>query len=209
EELAKNTMNGAMTSAAFQTVADFEGLGYLGDLEDKRVKEEKKFGFATAAKAMKEFVDLGFYESPVISCGVSAHALCYIFLKRRQPANVCDMDKLRAVVKDGRPRLIRIDLYGHSYVIEQLAGDPPQGNVYQSNMAVIGNSVLGITLHKYLREHTNPVRILPYLNDLVTVTSGDTDKGTRAMLYCKLYTTRTYRENKEVVPITPDSVDTP
>ena len=181
------------------------GLGYLGDLDDQRRKDAEKKGFAQAATQAKQLVEWGVYEPAVTSCGLSANAFCVIFTRRKALTNVCTLGQLQQVVQDRNQRLIRIDLHGHSYVIEQIDTSkpplPPRGNVYQSNMAVIGNSELGITLHKYLHEQVNPVALDGYLDELSVVTSSATDAPTRAKLYTKLYTTRTYRANPDVKPI--------
>jgi hypothetical protein len=142
----------------------------------------------------------------VLSCGLTAKTFCRIFTGSAELANTCTLAELRELVKDRRARLIRIDLRGHAYVIEQVESTEnhltPRGNVYQSNIAVIANSELGISLKKYLDENPNPVDLHSYFDQLATVTSDDAPASTRLDVYKKLYTAPSYLSNPEVKSIT-------
>ena len=135
-----------------------------------------------------------------ISCGAMANVLCHVFTKTRELGSQCDLAGLVNLVKDRAPRLIRIDLRGHSYVIEQIdtrASSEPLGNVYQSNIAVLSNPDLGITMYKYLHEHQNPVKLLDYLAELAVVADPKAQAEKRQQLYLKLFTVPTYLGNPE------------
>jgi hypothetical protein len=116
------------------------------------------------------------------------------------------------LVQDGRRRVIRITTRGHTFVIEQVptaeGKGPPEGNVYQSNVAVVNNvGHLGIAIEKYLRENPNPVDLDAYLGDLADLTSGGKPVWTRLSLYKKLFTTKSYRNNPEVRRITSEEFE--
>jgi hypothetical protein len=140
----------------------------------------------------QEFIQLGLLEpgNNPMSCGVTANAICLVFTRRKEPMNSCaNIDALKGVVSDGKQRLIRIDLKGHSYVLEQVKAATPTANVYQSNIAVIGNPGIGIGLEEYLEQHSNPVKLLPYLDQVNAVSSSSTPMARRATAYNQLYTT--------------------
>ncbi len=163
-------------------------------------------------KQLKEYVEVlksmdMFKPEQPLSCGLTANAFCYIFMDKREPGNKCDLDTLTRVIADRRQRLIRINLKGHAYVVEQIDTTKnwgePLGNVYQSNIAVIGgDDRVGINLEEYLDEHPNPVKLNNYLRQLTEVSSDVTPVAQRIDLYKKLYTTPTYRANPQAEEIT-------
>ena len=135
-----------------------------------------------------------------IACGTTANALCHVFAKQTPLANVAaSINALRVVIADCHSRIIRIDLKSHSYVIEQIdTVGTPRGNVYQSNVAVLSNPDLGITMHKYLHENANPVDLDTYLQNLELISTEATLKQTRQQLYLSMYTAPSYLQNREV-----------
>jgi len=145
-----------------------------------------------------------------LSCGLTANTFCQIFTGSARLRHSCTLPELKELIKDRQARIIRIDLAGHAYVIEQVDSrdgwSKPQGNVYQSNVAVIGNSELGITLKKYLDENPNPVDLAAYLAQLERLTSALTPGAERVDLYKQLYTAPSYLANPQVKPITPQTL---
>ncbi|HEX2732596.1 MAG TPA: hypothetical protein VHM70_13380 [Polyangiaceae bacterium] len=137
-----------------------------------------------------------------ISCGTTATALCYVFGKCSPFANEVNVQQLRGVIQDGKSRVIRIDQESHSYVIEQFetSAGPAMGNVYQSNVAVLSNGELGITMYKYLHEHTNPVNLDQHLQNIALLADQSIPKDRRQEVYLQMYTVPTYLRNPEVKP---------
>ncbi len=138
-----------------------------------------------------------------ISCGETANVLCQVFAKTRLLANECSLNNLSKVVKDRAPRIIRINLRGHNYVIEQIdtrLSGQPMGNVYQSNIAVLSNPDYGITMYKYLHEHTNPVKLLDYFKNLAVVSDPKAGIDKRRKLYLNMFTVPTYLQNPKTKP---------
>ncbi len=120
-------------------------LDYYGQMDGK-VGDKELQGYIKTLKDMDMFKP-----SQPLSCGLTANAFCYIFMNKRTPGTECDLSKLLEVIKDRRQRLIRIDLKSHAYVVEQIDTTKnfgePLGNVYQSNIAVIGGGdEVGINL---------------------------------------------------------------
>lgn len=141
-----------------------------------------------------------------LSCGITANAFCHIFLGKPIPSTQCSLEEMMKKVKDRKQRLIRVQLPGHVFVIEQLetirGWGVPQGNVYQSNIAVLGSSdTIGITLKQYLEEHKNPVRLSEYLAALALLSSEKTDPGERVKTYKELFTTQSYLKDKRLKDI--------
>src|ERR1043165_4594865 len=81
----------------------------------------------------------------------------------------------------------------------------PIGNIYQSNIAVIGGGEdVGINLQEYLDAHSNPVKLNDYFDELERLATGATPVDDRIELYKKLYTTPGYQQNPQAKPITPE-----
>jgi hypothetical protein len=156
----------------------------------------------TATVNMLEPIDGLTKPGTAIACGTTANTLCHVFAKRTPLSNVApSVHALRGIVSDCRSRVIRVDLMSHSYVIEQIDSlERPLGNVYQSNVAVLSNPDLGITMHKYLHENPNPVLLDRYLQDLAAVSDESTSKQTRQALYLAMYTAPSYLKNPLVHP---------
>lgn len=159
---------------------------------------------AGARQTIEMMMKLGLFDSgAALSCGLTANALCLVFLGTTQPANLCgSLAALRLAVADGQRRLIRIDQSSHSFVIEQLESPAIIGNLYQSNIAVLGNSEFGIRMQKYLREHDNPLDINGFLDDLDTLASASAPPSQLLDLYNKRFTVPSYRANPDTKPIT-------
>lgn len=156
-----------------------------------------------------EMVGEVFPPGMAISCGLTANVFCKIFTGSRtlDHENVT-LGDLRSTVTTRRAQLLRINLAGHAYVIEQVSTQKdhgaPTGNIYQSNIAVLGNPDLGISLHKFLREHANPIEIDGHLDSMAKLTLSSVSVGERLEIYKALYTTPSYLENSEVKEITTD-----
>lgn len=179
-------------------------LDYYGQMEGK-VDKGKVEGYVELLKQAGMFAP-----SEPLSCGLTANAFCYVFMDKRMPGNQCDLATLKELIADRKQRLIRIDLMGHSYVIEQIDTTvrwaEPIGNVYQSNIAVIGGGDrVGINLQEYLDGQTNPVKLNAYFDEMERLTSGDAPVDERVDLYKKLYTTPGYRSNPLADEITQGS----
>jgi len=195
--------------SAFGGIGMFS-LDYFGQ-EDGKVGKKELEGYIETLKAMEMYKP----GSP-LSCGLTANAFCYIFMGQRKPDNDCsDLKTLKEVIADRRQRLIRIDLKGHAYVIEQVdttaRWGEPIGNVYQSNIAVIGGGdKVGIDLQEYLDENPNPVKLNEYLDELGRLASGGSDPSApvavdkKIDLYKKLYTTPKYFDKPDAQAITPE-----
>lgn len=191
-EISREDAMGAKGLLAFQ----FYGEATGGEVDRKRLDETTQ---------MLEQLGMLQY-GMALSCGLTANTFCQIFTGKNELANTCTLPELRQVVNDRCARLIRVDLQGHAYVIEQVETTQghakPRGNVYQSNVAVIANSELGIGLKKYLDENPNPVDLHSYLDQLAVVTSKESPAPIRLEVYKKLYTAPSYLRNPEVKPIT-------
>jgi hypothetical protein len=195
-EISREDAMGARGLLAFQ----FYGESASGQIDRKR--------FDQTVKTLEEMSMLEY--GMVLSCGLTANTFCQIFTGRAQLAHTCSLAELKELVKDRQARIIRVDLQGHAYVIEQTdtahTWRKPQGNVYQSNVAVIGNSALGITLKKYLDENPNPVDLEGYLGQLAVVSSATAPAQDRLDLYKKMYTAPSYLKNPQVKPITEQAI---
>jgi hypothetical protein len=184
QAMAQDTATGLRLRAAFARYADFGSvtaehvngiLDALGDL------------------AQEELAADG-----AVSCGQSANAFCYIFAQANMPETRCvNLVELARVVLDIRPRIIRITLGGgHTYVIEQTDspadGKTAMGNIYQSNIAVLGNREVGVTLQSFLAEQGNPVRLSGHLADLAILAAPAMAPATKLPIYQRLFTTNAY-----------------
>jgi hypothetical protein len=135
-----------------------------------------------------------------ISCGRSASAFCALFrgaTERMALANkVNNLEQLKLLVADHKHRLIRIDLgSSHSYVVEQVDTREtperrPQGNVYQSNIAVYGLKDRACTVEDFLANSTkpNPIDLLSHLASLEELGANGMPER-RFELYKELYVT--------------------
>ena len=202
EELQKPGTRGFLGRAAFQSVAA------TGTADATSMATARQNAEMYQQINMAEVLEPG----AALSCGVTANALCRIFAGTAQFANTCTgLDALRTLVADGRQRAIRITMAGHTFVIEQVqtvgSDAPPQGNIYQSNVAVINNTGhLGITIKKYLRENPNPVNLDTYIESLINLTGTGLPAWTQLSIYKDLFTVKSYRNNPEVHPITSDEL---
>lgn len=196
-------------SVAYLGRAALNAMAETGKVSDETMSEA-----LTQVQEFRQSEDLAYLLEPgvALSCGVTANAFCRIFAGTEQFANSCtSLDALRRLVADGRQRVIRISMYGHTFIIEQTKTPGPKaelrGNIYQSNVAVINNAWhLGITIQKYLRENPNPVDLDDYIGKLITLTSSGIPSWTQLSIYKKLFTVKSYRNNPNVRRITSDEL---
>jgi hypothetical protein len=182
--MSKATPTGLRLRAAFARYADFgsvnadqvgEILGMLGDFAEEQLAADG-----------------------AVSCGQSANAFCYMFVKSNMPETSCNnLLDLARVVLDIRQRIIRITLGGgHTYVIEQTDapadGKTAMGNIYQSNIAVLGNPDFGVTLQSFLAEQGNPVKISSHLAELAILAAPAMEPAKKLPIYKRLFTTNAY-----------------
>ena len=119
DEFSAEGPGGMETKLAFQLFGENSGTIPLDRQADARVTTDM-------------MIKLGLFDTgAALSCGLTANALCLVFLGTIQPANVCgNVGALRAAVADGQRRLIRIDQSSHSFVIEQPESPGIVGNLY-------------------------------------------------------------------------------
>jgi len=198
-EISREDAMGARGKLAFQLY----GESMSGQFDKARFQE--------CEKTIRMLEEMNMLEHGMaLSCGLTANTFCQIFTGGARLRNTCSLSQLGQIIKDRQARIIRIDLVGHAYVIEQVdtrdGWSKPKGNVYQSNVAVIGNDELGITLKKYLDENPNPVDLADYLAKLGRLASAHTPAEERLDLYKKMYTAPSYLANPQVTPITSETL---
>jgi hypothetical protein len=176
-------------------ITAFTMLGDTGTVDPQKVQE----AITKQEEMMKDWdtemrAAYGPSLNVAISCGQSAAAFCALFFgeeRRVALKNECkDIEALKLVVADNQPKLIRIDIGSHSYVIEQIAADKPLANVYQSNIAVYGYvNDKGCTIQDFLLSYPNPVDLVAHLDKVKEVgTQLPCDK--RYEVYKELYVTK-------------------